>query len=80
MPEEVHAFLKRELDRVVPMLNAHPSFVLLSLGNELIKADGHGLNELVNRARELDPTRLYGQYRFRERQRSAGKAIISSRA
>ena len=60
MPEEVHAFLKRELDRVVPMLNAHPSFVLLSLGNELIKADGHpGLNELVNRARELDPTRLY---------------------
>lgn len=60
VPEEVHAFLKRELDRVVPMLNAHPSFVLLSLGNELIKADGHpGLNELVNRARELDPTRLY---------------------
>lgn len=59
-PKEIHSFLRRELERVVPMLNAHPSFVLLSIGNELIKADGHpGLNELVNRGRELDPTRLY---------------------
>lgn len=59
-PEGVHGFLGRELERVIPMLNAHPSWVLLSIGNELIEADGHpGLNELVNRARELDPTRIY---------------------
>jgi len=57
---EAHAFLVRELRAVLDALNEHPSFVMLSLGNELIGRDGHEqLNELVRTARCLDPTRLY---------------------
>jgi len=58
-PEEVDAFLRAELERIYESLNSHPSFVLFSLGNELIEDNGHErLNELVRYARELDPTRL----------------------
>ncbi|WP_042462348.1 glycoside hydrolase family 2 protein [Neobacillus dielmonensis] len=57
---EVHQFLTRELKRIIDTLQVHPSFVLLSLGNELISAEGHeALNELVRLCRTLDPTRLY---------------------
>lgn len=59
-PIEVHSFLQRELEQIITMLNHYPSWVLLSMGNELISADGHPqLNELVQIARSLDPTRLY---------------------
>lgn len=58
--QETHAFLKRELKRMIEKLHTHPSFVMLSMGNELIGAEGHPqLNELVKYARELDDTRLY---------------------
>jgi len=58
-PEEVDAFLLAELERIYESLNAHPSFVLFSLGNELVEDNGHErLNELVRYARGLDPTRL----------------------
>lgn len=57
---DVHDFLRRELRRIVERLNRHPSFVLLSMGNELADDNGHdALNELVRLARSLDPTRLY---------------------
>ncbi|MBD8068706.1 glycoside hydrolase family 2 protein [Bacillus sp. PS06] len=57
---EVHEFLSRELERVIETLNEHPSFVLLSLGNELIGQQGHpALNEQVRTCRMLDSTRLY---------------------
>lgn len=59
-PEGVHEFLKRELERIIRTLNEHPSFVMLSLGNELVNEQGHpGLNEMVNAAREQDASRLY---------------------
>ncbi len=60
-PAEVHGFLTRELERILPALNPHPSWVMLSNGNELIEnADGHPrLTELVERAKALDSTRLY---------------------
>lgn len=58
--DEVHQFLKRELERIITLLHTHPSFVMLSLGNELSSKEGHPqLNELVQYARELDDTRLY---------------------
>lgn len=58
-PEAVDAFLEAELVRIYETLNAHPSFVLFSLGNELIEDNGHErLNELVRLARTLDPSRL----------------------
>ena len=58
--QDIHDFLTRELYRVVESLNEHPSFVLLSPGNELISPQGHEkLNEVVKLCRALDSTRLY---------------------
>lgn len=58
--EAVQAFMKSELERIVKNLNAHPSFVMFSMGNELIGKDGHPqLNALVRYGRDLDNTRLY---------------------
>jgi beta-galactosidase len=60
-PQDVHKFLSDELERIVPALHFHPSWVMFAQGNELVGGlDGHpALNELVERGRELDPTRLY---------------------
>lgn len=58
-PADVDAFLEAELRRIYAQLNAHPSFVLFAMGNELVEDNGHPrLNELVRLARELDQTRL----------------------
>lgn len=58
-PADVDAFLEAELKRIYESLNAHPSFVLFALGNELVEDNGHErLNELVRLAKRLDPTRL----------------------
>jgi beta-galactosidase len=60
VPEAVHGFFQRELEKIIHSLNEHPSFLMLSLGNELINQQGHpGLNELVLAAREMDPSRIY---------------------
>ncbi|CAG7600576.1 Beta-galactosidase [Paenibacillus solanacearum] len=60
LPQEVHRFFERELTRIIASLNAHPSFVMLSLGNELINSQGNqALNELIRTARTLDPSRMY---------------------
>ncbi|WP_026703180.1 glycoside hydrolase family 2 protein [Salibacterium aidingense] len=59
-PAEVQSFLKSELENVLTLLTRHPSFVMFSMGNELIGEDGHEeLNELVRYGRELDSTRIY---------------------
>ncbi|NUU75476.1 glycoside hydrolase family 2 protein [Paenibacillus xylanilyticus] len=59
-PAEIMTFLTRELKGLLHSLHTHPSFVMFSMGNELIGANGHPeLNELVELARSLDPTRLY---------------------
>ncbi|WP_276356610.1 glycoside hydrolase family 2 protein [Cohnella caldifontis] len=56
---EVDAFLEAELIRIYDRLNAHPSFVLFSMGNELVEDDGNvRLNEWVRLAKERDPSRL----------------------
>ncbi|RCW65869.1 glycoside hydrolase family 2 protein [Saliterribacillus persicus] len=58
--QKAHAFLLRELYRVIDTLNEHPSFVLFSPGNELISPQGHpALNEMVRTLKTLDSTRLY---------------------
>jgi hypothetical protein len=58
--EAVHRFLTHELEHIVEALNLHPSWIMLSNGNELIGPDGHPrLLELVARGKELDSTRLY---------------------
>lgn len=60
VPDEVHDFLLREMERIIRSLNEHPSFIMLSPGNELTNQQGHpALNEMVQAARQLDPSRLY---------------------
>jgi beta-galactosidase len=65
--DRIGDFLRSELERVVRHLQRHPSLVMHSMGNELLQRAPGGtgnryspfLNELIQRGRELDPTRLY---------------------
>jgi len=52
------AFLEAEADRMLAEYGNHPSFALLSLGNEL-QGNFDRLNALVLRLRARDPRRLY---------------------
>ena len=55
------AFYENELRSILEACGNHPSFVMLSMGNELNggKAGRQALLGLVRLARSLDPTRLY---------------------
>ena len=57
---ESRAYYRAELEGIVRMLANHPSFVMLSLGNELHMGEGGQAyaDELLSLARTLDPTRL----------------------
>lgn len=59
--DESYEYYKRELKSEILMLANHPSFVMLTLGNELHCAEtGHErMNKLLDMAKELDSTRLY---------------------
>ena len=60
---ESRAYYQDELEQILLSLANHPSFVMLSLGNEL-HADSAGhdfMDTLILRARALDPTRLYAE-------------------
>ncbi|MEM9835836.1 MAG: sugar-binding domain-containing protein [Bacteroidota bacterium] len=52
------AYLEREADRIIAEYGNHPSFVMMSLGNEL-EGDFGWLNEQVARLKKEDPRRLY---------------------
>ena len=59
--EESFQYYRAELTAILQMYANHPSFVMLTLGNEL-QAQGEGrerMRELVRTAKRLDPTRLY---------------------
>ena len=59
--EESYEYYKTEIMAIIRMLANHPSFVMLTLGNELHAYEkGHErMQELLNLAREYDATRLY---------------------
>ncbi len=59
--EESYRCYRTELEQTVRWLANHPSFVMLTLGNELCTgAEGHRrMNELLRLAKETDPTRMY---------------------
>lgn len=59
--EESYAYYKAELVGIIRTLANHPSFVMLTLGNELqTKELGRTrMNSLVKLAKEMDGTRLY---------------------
>jgi len=54
-------YYRRELVQILRAYANHPSFVMLTLGNELAAGDlGHRrMDELLSLAREMDDTRLY---------------------
>jgi len=59
--EESFSYYRRELSEIIRMLANHPSFVMLTLGNELHASEkGHErMAELLSMARKMDATRLY---------------------
>ncbi len=59
--EESYAYYREELTAILREYANHPSFVMLTLGNELhaLSAGRARMNELVGLAKGLDPTRLY---------------------
>ena len=58
---EARAYYQDELMQILRHLANHPSFVMLTLGNELkAGAEGHAfMDRLLQAARRYDPTRLY---------------------
>ena len=59
--EEKKRYYQTELIRILHMLANHPSFVMLTLGNELhTNEEGHAfMDQLLSAARAFDDTRLY---------------------
>lgn len=59
--EAAKAYYRDEMLQILRHLANHPSFVMLTWGNELqADAAGHGfMDELLQAARQYDPTRLY---------------------
>ncbi|MCM1134876.1 MAG: hypothetical protein NC400_04790 [Clostridium sp.] len=60
-PEDSYAYYQAELLQIIRTLANHPSFVMLTLGNELCtgKTGHERMSILLDKARELDDTRLY---------------------
>ena len=60
---ESRSFYHSELTSILRMLANHPSFVMLTLGNELWADEaGHGfMTALLEEAKAYDPTRLYAE-------------------
>ncbi|NCC42026.1 MAG: hypothetical protein EOM18_00260 [Clostridia bacterium] len=60
-PEDSFNYYQVELKQVIRMLANHPSFVMLTYGNELWTGDlGHKrMDEMIEQAHALDTTRLY---------------------
>lgn len=59
--DESRSYYEKELREILKTYANHPSFVMLTLGNEL-QADDSGIGEmhrLLDIAKSLDPTRLY---------------------
>ena len=59
--EEIYRYYRAELVGILKTYANHPSFVMLTLGNEL-QAQDEGrerMRELVRTAKRMDPTRLY---------------------
>lgn len=63
LSEESFSYYRTELRRILQTLANHPSFVMLTLGNELhTSEEGHRrMDELLDMARAIDPTRRYAR-------------------
>ena len=57
---EVVQFIRRELDRILSAYGNHPSFCMMVMGNEVnLDSDYAPLIEMIKRAKQHDPRRLY---------------------
>lgn len=56
-------FVRSELDRIITTYGNHPSFCLMTMGNEL-QSDFDWLGELTRHAHATDPRRLYAASSF----------------
>ncbi len=61
--DESYSYYRRELEGILNMLANHPSFVMLTFGNELQAKDKgrERMSSLLSMAKELDSTRLYAK-------------------
>ncbi|WP_026518269.1 glycoside hydrolase family 2 TIM barrel-domain containing protein [Butyrivibrio sp. MC2021] len=61
LPEHSFEYYKKELTEIITSYANHPSFVMLTLGNELHSTDEGvaRMEELIKLARKADDTRLY---------------------
>ena len=61
LPDHSYEYYKKELIEIITSCANHPSFVMLTLGNELHSSDEgiRRMEELLETARNLDGTRLY---------------------
>lgn len=59
----VKDFIKSEYDRIVEVYGNHPSFVMMTVGNEL-QSDFVWLNDMVRYMKKYDPRRLYAASSF----------------
>lgn len=61
--DESYSYYKRELEGILNMLANHPSFVMLTFGNELQAKDKgrERMSSLLSMAKEVDATRLYAK-------------------
>lgn len=59
-PEATAEYLRREGEKMLKAFGNHPSFVMLTLGNE-IGGDRDQMKELCDHFRALDPRHLYAQ-------------------
>ena len=59
--EESFSYYEKELKEILRMLANHPSFVMLTFGNELhaLQKGHERMDELLKKARKWDSTRLY---------------------
>ena len=60
---KTNEFLENEMERILQEYGNHPSFLLMSMGNEL-EGDFKWLNKLVKKARKQDSRRLYATSTF----------------
>ncbi|NJN33477.1 MAG: glycoside hydrolase family 2 [Saprospiraceae bacterium] len=60
---KTNAFLKKEADKIINDYGNHPSFLMLSLGNEL-EGDANFMNNMVADLKKKDPRHLYATTTF----------------
>ncbi|HEX3718695.1 MAG TPA: glycoside hydrolase family 2 TIM barrel-domain containing protein [Verrucomicrobiae bacterium] len=68
-------FFREEGERMIKQYGNHPSWVMLTMGNEL-KGDYHALDDLVAHFRELDPALLFASTTYPSSKRGKVPGVL----